>query len=160
MAAGEKKIIVTDIDGTLVDRRTRLPDSSARAVLEARRAGHLVYACTGRSKAELYPYILDLGFDGLILGNGSYVEHGGEMVRDQSLPKGVVDRALTWLQENGLAFYLESNLGLYASSDLFLRTGRVLAEKEGYSDSIEDNRKWAEKALRPRPQDEPAPLDT
>ena len=44
---------------------------------KARKNGHRVYICTGRSKAEVYPYLWDIGLDGMIGGNGSYVEEWG-----------------------------------------------------------------------------------
>ena len=73
-------ILLLDIDGTLVDHRTDLPDSAAQAVRKARTNGHGIYLCTGRAKAEIYPHLWDLGIDGLIGGNGSYVESGGEVL--------------------------------------------------------------------------------
>ena len=57
----ERKIIFLDVDGTLVDYEGRLPDSAARAVQQARANGHRVYICTGRSRAEVYLYLWDIG---------------------------------------------------------------------------------------------------
>ena len=51
--------------------------SAVRAVREARAAGHRVYICTGRSRAEVYPELWEIGLDGMIGGNGSYVEDHG-----------------------------------------------------------------------------------
>lgn len=68
--------------------------------------GHLVYVCTGRSKAEMPPEIWDIGFDGMIGGNGSYVEHEGQVVLHQLIPRDVAKRLVDWLQERGLEFYL------------------------------------------------------
>ena len=55
----DRKIIFLDVDGTLVDCEGKLPDSAARAVRQARENGHRVYICTGRSRAEVYPYLWD-----------------------------------------------------------------------------------------------------
>ena len=65
---GKKSIIFFDVDGTLVvgGPREYIPDSAVRAIRSAREKGHLCYLCTGRSAAELYPFILDVGFDGVI----------------------------------------------------------------------------------------------
>ena len=75
-----KKIIFLDVDGTLVDYEGCLPESAVTAVRQAREKGHRVYICTGRSKAEVYPYLWDIGLDGMIGGNGSYVEDKGQVV--------------------------------------------------------------------------------
>ena len=49
-----EKVIFIDIDGTLVDYENNLPDSAVEAIQQARKNGHRVYVCTGRSKAEFY----------------------------------------------------------------------------------------------------------
>lgn len=46
------KIIFLDVDGTLVDYESNLPDSAVMAIRKARENGHKVYISTGRSKTE------------------------------------------------------------------------------------------------------------
>ena len=74
------KIIFLDVDGTLVNYENYIPESAVKAIRKARKNGHKVYICTGRSKAEVYPELWEIGLDGMIGGNGSYVEHAGEIV--------------------------------------------------------------------------------
>ena len=123
-----RKIIFLDVDGTLVNYEGKLPDSAARAVQQARANGHRVYICTGRSRAEVYPYLWDIGLDGMIGGNGSYVEDGGEVVMHQMMTGAQCRSVVDWLHERGLPFYLESNSGLYASTDF--ATGAAEAVRE------------------------------
>ena len=59
------KIIFLDVDGTLVDYENQLPDSAVAAVRRARENGHRVYICTGRSRAEIYPELWEIGLDGI-----------------------------------------------------------------------------------------------
>lgn len=75
------KIIFIDVDGTLVDYSNNLPESAVTAIRKARRNGHKVYISTGRSKAEVYDNIWNIGLDGMIGGNGSYVEDHGQWWR-------------------------------------------------------------------------------
>ena len=110
-----RKIIFLDVDGTLIDYDNHIPKSAVLAIRRAREKGHLVYVCTGRSKAEMSPEIWDIGFDGMIGGNGSYVEHEEQVVLHQLIPREVAKRLVDWLQERGLEFYLESNNSLFAS---------------------------------------------
>lgn len=90
-----EKIILIDVDGTLLDYENKLPESAKMAIRQARQNGHKVYICTGRSKAEVYDYIWDIGLDGMIGGNGSYVEDNGEVIMHQLITaeqcKHVVD---------------------------------------------------------------------
>ena len=78
-----KKILFSDIDGTLLDYENKLPASADRAIKEARKNGHRVYICTGRSEVEVYDYIWDIGIDGVIGGNGSYVKDEDTVVMHQ-----------------------------------------------------------------------------
>ena len=109
------KILFIDVDGTLVDYQGRLPDSAVRAIRAARAAGHRVYICTGRSRAEVYPPLWEIGLDGMIGGNGSYVEDHGQVVMHQLITPAQARRIVDWLHSRRLEFYLESNSGLYAS---------------------------------------------
>lgn len=111
-------IILLDVDGTLVDYQTNLPASAARAVRSAIAAGHRVYLCTGRSKAEIYPYLWALGVHGLIGGNGSYVESDGAVIHHQVHAPDAVARSADWLLSRGAAFYVECNSGLFGTTDL------------------------------------------
>lgn len=109
------KIIFIDVDGTLVDYDNHLPDSARDAIRQARKNGHRVYISTGRSRAEVYDEIWEIGLDGMIGGNGSYVEDDGEVVMHQLITAEQCRHIVDWLHERGLEFYLESNNGLFAS---------------------------------------------
>ena len=109
------KIIFIDVDGTLVDYENHLPESAVKAIRTARENGHKVYICTGRSKAEVYPPLWEIGLDGMIGGNGSYVESEGVVVMHQLITLEQCKHIVDWLHERKLEFYLESNNGLFAS---------------------------------------------
>lgn len=111
------KVIFLDVDGTLVDYENRIPNSAIEAIREARKNGHRVYICTGRSKAEVYKEIWDIGLDGMIGGNGSYIESDGKVVMHQVLTIQESKEIVDWLHSKGLEFYLESNNGLFASEN-------------------------------------------
>lgn len=112
-----RKILFLDVDGTIVDYENNLPTSAIEAIQSARAKGHLVYVCTGRSKAEMPAEIWQIGFDGMIGGNGSYVEHESQVLMHQLIPLEVEQRVVDWLESRGLEFYLESNNGLFASKN-------------------------------------------
>ncbi|MCO4465090.1 HAD-superfamily hydrolase / phosphatase [Streptococcus infantarius subsp. infantarius] len=81
------KIIFLDVDGTLVDYHNRIPESAAIAIRQARANGHKVFVCTGRSRAEMQPELWKIGLDGMIGGNGSYVEYNEEVIMHQMISK-------------------------------------------------------------------------
>ena len=108
-------IIFTDIDGTLYDYEGNLPQSAVEAVRKLRENGHKVFLVTGRSKAENKQEIWDIGFDGMIGGNGSYVEADGEALMHQRITPEQSRHIVEWLNGRGLDFYEESNEGLFVS---------------------------------------------
>ena len=112
-----KETIFLDVDGTIVDYANHILASAVKAIRQAREKDHLVYVCTGRSRAEMPEEIWKIGFDGMIGGNGSYVEQKGQIIMHQLIPLDVEKRVVNWLHRRGLEFYLESNNGLFASED-------------------------------------------
>jgi len=116
-----KKILLIDVDGTLVDYSGHIPESAVKAIRQARQQGHRVYICTGRSKAEVYKPIWDIGLDGMIGGNGAYIEDQGTVVSHQMLSLQQTQAIVDWLYARQLEFYLEANSGLYASKQFATR---------------------------------------
>lgn len=141
-----KKVIFMDIDGTLVNENGVIPDSAREAVREARANGHLVYICTGRSKAELFEDILDVGFDGIIGAAGGYVEADGEVVFHESLEIDDVKRLVAFFDENEIDFYLESNAGLLASHNCKAHLSSII---ENYIAQNPEKKEEIEKGIQP-----------
>lgn len=115
------KIVFLDVDGTLIDYDAQMPESAATAVEMARANGHKVYICTGCSKAEIEQRDL-CDLDGMIGGNGAYVEDNGEVVLHQGLTKEEVKHIVDWCNDRHLGFYLEANSGMYCN-DYMLEQG-------------------------------------
>ena len=104
----DRKILFIDVDGTLLNYENRLPPSARAAIRAARANGHRVYICTGRSEAEVYESIWEIGLDGMIGGNGAYVRDGGQVVLWKHISAEQCRRVVDWLHGRGLEFYLEA----------------------------------------------------
>ena len=134
-----RKILLIDVDGTLVDYENNLPSSAVRAIRTARKNGHRVYICTGRSEGEIYQNIRDIGLDGMIGGNGSYVCDGQDVILHRKLTPEQTRAVADWCFANDLAFYLETNSGLYACGgfeEKALPAIREYSHRKGRSDDI------------------------
>lgn len=125
------KIIFLDVDGTLTDYEGKVPSSAVTAIRRARENGHRVYICTGRSKAEVYSELWDIGLDGMIGGNGSYVEDHGTVIMHQCITMEQCRRIVDWLHSRKLEFYLESNEGLFASEHFEKEAESAIREYSG-----------------------------
>lgn len=108
------KIIFLDVDGTLIDYEAKMPASAGKAVDMARLNGHKVYICTGCSKAEVLQRNL-CQLDGMIGGNGAYVEDQNQVIMHQGLSKEDVKHIVDWCNDRKLGFYLEANSGMYCN---------------------------------------------
>lgn len=112
----EQKIIFIDIDGTLVTHINGcayIPESAKNAIRQTRKNGHLVYLCTGRSKAEIDQTIMDIGFDGLIGAAGGYIETDGKVLFHRCFEKKDLKQLEFYFNQYHIGYYLESNDGLY-----------------------------------------------
>lgn len=122
----KRKLVFLDVDGTLCNDEGNVPSSAVEAVKKARENGHIVYLCTGRSKAEIFDFIWEIGFDGVIGAGGGYVQIGNDMLYHKHVSEKDVRHMVDYFNDNKFDFYLESNGGLYASEHLIARLERML----------------------------------
>ncbi|WP_016897792.1 Cof-type HAD-IIB family hydrolase [Aerococcus viridans] len=126
------KYIFLDVDGTLVSYENVLPESAVEAIHQAQANGHKVFTVTGRSKAEMYKEILDIGFDGYVGGNGNYIELADEVIYHKHLTGEETRKIVDWLLDRNLEFYLESNSGLYGSKNFRERSRQTVQSYVAY----------------------------
>lgn len=105
--------IFFDIDGTLYDYDLGVPASSKEAVRLLHENGHKVLLSTGRTNVLIFDEILEMGFDGIIAGAGTYVEWEGKEIFRQDLPKEEIIRLVSLFRENGLFTLAEGKDDLY-----------------------------------------------
>lgn len=112
-----RKYIFLDIDGTLFSTSIgRIPDSALAAMELARKNGHKLFLCTGRSLAEVVKY-LNADVDGFILGAGSMVYAEGKRIYDHPIDASEIARIKHTVHSFGLGYSLEGTAGAYCSPD-------------------------------------------
>lgn len=111
------RLVFLDIDGTYLADGV-VPPSAADAVRAARAAGHKVLLCTGRSLAQIFPDITEAGFDGIVASGGGMVRYGEHELASVTFSREALARAVTWLDERGIDYWLETDTGLVASANL------------------------------------------
>ena len=109
------KTVFLDIDGTLVADKGIIPESAFKAIKLAQGNGHKIFLCTGRAMPEIYPFILDIGFDGIIACGGNYVITEGNVLLDRAFKREELEELYAYFHEHDIDFYAEANSGLYMS---------------------------------------------
>ena len=104
-----KKVIFTDIDGTILDGIRGFPYVSEKnlyALRQIRNNGSYVIISSGRSHSIINKEILDAEPDGFILCNGSYIEVNGTALYKDILKQEVIGRIVECTKAcHGLCIY-------------------------------------------------------
>lgn len=108
-----KKIVFFDIDGTLLDQEIGIPSSTIEGIQQLKDNGHIPVICTGRTKAMITKDILDIGFDGIIAGAGTYVEYKDKIIHNKVSDGTFAKKIIPLLQENGVNFIVEGPEYIY-----------------------------------------------
>lgn len=112
-----RKVVFLDIDGTLVDFRTRMPDSAREALKKARENGHLLSLCTGRTASNIYDWLLDFGFDAIVASAGAYVKMGDTVIYHSTLDAKEVARLTDIIADHGASCMVQGIDGLYMEKE-------------------------------------------
>ncbi len=110
----KNKIIFLDIDHTLIDESLYPSASALEALKQAKANGHKLYLNSGRSVCQVFDYLWEIGFNGFIGGNGSYIESEGKALFYQPIPQALVNRNWSYLTENQIGFFAEGQESLFA----------------------------------------------
>lgn len=139
----EKFAVFIDIDWTLTSENGVHP-KNAEAIKMAQKAGHYIFANTGRAKSWIVPGLLgDIEFDGIISGIGAHIEIGGKTIFEKIIDPDFLYSCTNYFWDsknclfisgsqagfilNPLPYFLEWNFSSIDSPDDF--KGRYKNEK-------------------------------
>ena len=103
------------MDGTLVGDSSVPTPATVETVHRFQALGNLAFICTGRSKPEILPDIMAIGFDGIIGAGGGYIAYGDEILHHHTMPEKAVREIIEFFDAHKIGYYLESNSGLFGS---------------------------------------------
>ena len=109
----KQKVIFLDVDGTLCNHKGIIPPSAIKACQTARKNGHRIFLSTGRSKAEIYDDMMNIGFDGVIGAAGGYIEIDGNMLRHIRMSQEQLMKLQAFFHQHQMFYIFESNSGLF-----------------------------------------------
>ncbi|MCR5806287.1 MAG: HAD family hydrolase [Oscillospiraceae bacterium] len=106
-------IFFVDIDGTIRDYAEGIMPSAVAALEAAKKNGHTLILCTGRT-IGMIPYDVPLAlFDGMIAGGGCYVSYHDRVLRDEHIPDATVKRYRDYFDSIDAPYGLESIKGIF-----------------------------------------------
>lgn len=115
----DRKLLLFDVDGTLVSYDGTVPQSCIDALKQAKDKGHYVFVVTGRTRNRATVGNIDVS--GMICGNGAYIECEGEVLKDKKLSLEQVKEITDYLDSHDICYFMEGNDGLYGSHDFETR---------------------------------------
>lgn len=124
------RLVFLDVDGTLIDHSQQVPPSAQQAVRAAVSAGHTLILCTGRVLPEIYPWLWELGFHGIVSGNGATIRVGEQTLLDRCLPSVDVQAVTDVLDQCGAHYLWQTSTTLHPSPG-FIDAFAALADHQG-----------------------------
>lgn len=137
LCRGEKYLLFFDIDGTLIDDKTKeVPESAVYALTKAKENGHRIFLCTGRCKAIWPKEVLKIGFDGMVGGCGTQLFYRDEEIYhatlSQELQKEIVKDLTRWhidgVLEGPVESYFRRDRWMPVVKDIFKGNGMFSEE--------------------------------
>lgn len=111
----ERKLIFLDIDGTILIPEEGIRQTVRDGLQRARKRGHQIFICTGRSWCSLPEELRDMELDGIIASAGSDIWIHGQNVYRTSLTEKLIDKACSLLRKLGAVYVLEGFDWVYIS---------------------------------------------
>ena len=94
------KLVFFDIDGTLLDSEMQVPESTMQALHRLKENGHKIAICSGRPYSIIYPFLLEMGFDGVIASAGAYIRYGVVLLYRSTLEQEPLDMLTVLLERH------------------------------------------------------------
>lgn len=129
----DKKIIFFDIDGTLSDHKSGVPESTIESIKTLKENSHLVCINTGRTRDMIQNDVIAIGFDGIIAGGGSHIEFNNKILLENYIPASSLKKVIKALDENEIGYSLESKNKIYMTkkmADYLSNNAKLLRGKQ------------------------------
>lgn len=107
-----QKLIIFDVDGTLITKENVIPDGVKEAIDALKRNDHVTVFFTGRPYSHVVPAVKDLGFDACICTMGAYVSVEGKTVQNLLPDPSVVRELVQLIRACRLEAAFESEEGI------------------------------------------------
>ncbi len=111
-----KKVVFIDVDGTLLDHTHKIPESAKKALVGAKKNGHYLVLCTGRTHSIISKDLLEY-FDGVVASAGAHIFWGDEEIFHSCIPRKELKIVSDVLNKHGANYIFQSDNGRVATED-------------------------------------------
>lgn len=111
------KALFFDIDGTLVNYQGKMLDTTREALKRAQQNGHKIVICSGRSLCQIYPWLLNMEFDGIIAGSGAFVMYGDKVIYEHLIKEETLKKVVDIMREADAYYFAQTRTKLVALSN-------------------------------------------
>lgn len=111
------KLLLLDIDGTLLDSQKKLPASAKEALQQARLNGHDLAIATGRGPFMIKEILKELEINTYITFNGQYISHNGKTVHKQALDVNMLKKIFEFAEQRDHPFVFMNEEKMISSID-------------------------------------------
>lgn len=93
------KLLLLDIDGTLLNSKKELPASAFEALQKAKANGHQLAIATGRAPFMITGLLEKLKINTFITFNGQYIVHEDEVIHTEALNPELLEKVVLFAEE-------------------------------------------------------------
>lgn len=122
------KMLISDLDGTLLGADSRIAPRTANALNQARRAGLRILVATGRTWRTASPLLWQAGVvcDFVLLNGAEYRTAEGDLQRFLSLPLDDARYVVDILQQYNLGFEINADKGDFSTDTMLCNTAKPM----------------------------------
>lgn len=128
------RLLISDLDGTLLNAESRISFETAAALKRAQQAGIRLLAATGRAFGTAAPLLQEAGICcDFVLLNGAECRTGaGELLQAVSIPAKTAQQAVDFLLQQNLELELNTDCGDFSTDTVFCSTAKPLPPLEEF----------------------------
>lgn len=110
------KLIVSDMDGTLLNEKMEVSDRNIQAIKDAQNAGIEFLIATGRGLSEAEPFLRNQVHPGYITLNGAEVfDNKGEMISSNPISAESQNKVVDYFHKYDIYFEVVTNKGIFSN---------------------------------------------
>ena len=111
------KLLLLDIDGTLLNSKKELPESAKMALEKARANGHELAIATGRAPFMFEELRNELGISTFISFNGQYIVHQQEPIHKEALDPDALQSIFEYAEQRNHPLVFMNEIKMVSSID-------------------------------------------